>query len=58
VPEVGVETYRIDDAGEDAGAEIRDGINALIRLGRIQAANFSWSRCAQETAAVYEAAAA
>jgi glycosyltransferase involved in cell wall biosynthesis len=30
----------------------------LIRLGRIQAANFSWSRCAQETAAVYEAAAA
>jgi glycosyltransferase involved in cell wall biosynthesis len=30
----------------------------LIRLGRIQAAHFSWSRCAQETAAIYEDAAA
>ncbi len=29
----------------------------LIKLGRIQAGNFSWSRCAEETAEVYRAAA-
>ncbi len=30
----------------------------LIKLGRVQAANFSWSRCAEETVAVYQAVAA